>query len=930
MTRAPLSTAVLSPVKRIEWPLERALDYWNDPIWTEDQQAWVMNMIQFADGVQSVHDSSPQHPVITTDNITTSRLLWEQTSYPIDSNTERVTFSTADHLISQEGDSTTPFVSTTPCSPFGIRRERPGVEKCMSSQDQQPLVSALGERRGCKTNPGGPTCTICGRQRSKCEHAALQNLMKAGLIISSPNLNLGISYKPEKSSDSNNTATLLNTSQATETTSMADLTDMQWQLCEIPSELHQTEDNLPQLIKSIVEEFWQESLAIQASARGLKEQDEVRKTELQASASTTRGQIENAQGDSKSLDRSSSPNSPSNPKSLLKPLELSPSATSASISKQLVESPTTDAAKHKQSSSHVSPFLNCLISKFRKGKQALRPGVADVDEFKECASCFDEILSTSSIHLSCQHDYCKACFADLITTAMQTENLWPPRCCMIDVPRPMILIHLSNKQVLEFGAKEKEYGTPANERWYCTNPRCLKFFEPSRNGDWTECTQCKFQICWYCRGERHTGQKWQCSQDKDLKATVHIAELEGWRKCYKCGQMVELNTGCTHITCTCKAQWCYTCGAAWKTCFCEPTDEARRQQRLADARAIEAATQAAAEAAAERKRKDRHANEQQLLAEKRELEEAEAKRLAGIQSYYREMYRHLQSVQETQARAVAIRHAGSLFAIDRTLSDLRHQKRHHEQSHPSLEPGHIKNIRDEYERELKRELEADHYTQKHWLESYGPYGKDPDPIVRNENFQRLLDEQRKTRDARAARFARDIEVAEKNLRNADNELYEIAYKKRLTRLHRDVARATQKLEDLRQEIAFEDKWVAFSTTELPSLLEEDRIHFTKSGAYAPGEQMESPVSKDKDKLKKRKDKSGKEKDRLEKAKLEEDTKRVRGAMQSTGFLPSPMGISPVRNTGWPAESSAMGAARNHRQRPTTPRSPKERSWRTDW
>ena len=37
--------------------------------------------------------------------------------------------------------------------------------------------------------------------------------------------------------------------------------------------------------------------------------------------------------------------------------------------------------------------------------------------------------------------------------------------------------------------------------------------------------------------------------------------------------MIELNHGCFHMTCRCKTQFCYRCGAQWKTCSCPQWEE---------------------------------------------------------------------------------------------------------------------------------------------------------------------------------------------------------------------------------------------------------------------------------------------------------------------------------------------------------------------
>ena len=437
MSRAPLSTAVLHPVKRGDSPLERVLDYWNDPVWTKDQQAWVTNMIDFADNAQPIHDSAHSQRFTNTSdhNYTTrTRLLWKQTLHPISTNTEQVAVPKPTHSTPQTMLPESPKpASVYTYSIFSVQGENPEAKEPMGSQDHRPPVSAAQGQLKSNHHLERPTCTICGEQRSaKYEHSCLQNLVKAGLITSSPALDLKMSHsrEPLKSvhengSKGNEAITPRDTSHTTETDIITEFTDMEWQLCEIPSELHQTQGELPQPIQIIMDEFWQESLAIQASARSLQEQyskQRIREAELQASASIPFGQAESAhQGALGSLAPISSP-------------------TSSDIPKTPVESPTTNETKHKRLSNHAKPLISCFKSKFWKGKQPLRPGVANVDDFKECASCFDEIPSTSSICLSCQHSYCKTCFAQLVTAAMQTESFWPPRCCMIDIPRSTILM----------------------------------------------------------------------------------------------------------------------------------------------------------------------------------------------------------------------------------------------------------------------------------------------------------------------------------------------------------------------------------------------------------------------------------------------------------------------------------------------------------
>ena len=102
-----------------------------------------------------------------------------------------------------------------------------------------------------------------------------------------------------------------------------------------------------------------------------------------------------------------------------------------------------------------------------------------------------------------------------------------------------------------------------------------------------------------------------CPDDAELEAVLKMGERSGWRRCYKCRTLVELVQGCTHITCRCKAQFCYICGAVWDPqvgCpnFCNGEEEMERR------RAEEEARQAALEA--------------KKLAQLKEQEEEEARR----------------------------------------------------------------------------------------------------------------------------------------------------------------------------------------------------------------------------------------------------------------------------------------------------------------
>lgn len=201
----------------------------------------------------------------------------------------------------------------------------------------------------------------------------------------------------------------------------------------------------------------------------------------------------------------------------------------------------------------------------------------------ECISCFDEFPRHELVHLDCSHDYCKPCLREVVFTAMKNEAAFPPKCCLTEIALKTVLVCLDKKQRDEYRTKSAEYAIPAGHRWYCPVPTCSKWIRPEslqqdRRTPQT-CPHCQASICSMCRAVAH-GTNQDCPQDFGLESTLEIAESEGWRRCYSCRTMVELTTGCRHITCRCGAEFCYVCNAIWRTCNCTEADKERRIREL--------------------------------------------------------------------------------------------------------------------------------------------------------------------------------------------------------------------------------------------------------------------------------------------------------------------------------------------------------------
>ncbi|KAG0134774.1 hypothetical protein HOY82DRAFT_635731 [Tuber indicum] len=192
-----------------------------------------------------------------------------------------------------------------------------------------------------------------------------------------------------------------------------------------------------------------------------------------------------------------------------------------------------------------------------------------------CEICFDKFSVNLTLSAPCGHIYCQSCMKEVFLNACVDETLFPPRCCKREIPFHMAEKVLSGKEVSEFRSKSREYSS--KDRTYCCRPTCSEFI-PSDwiRGDVGTCPKCFSVTCAMCKKEQHPGD---CPQDKSLDLTLELAARSGWQRCKNCHALVEISSGCHHMTCRCSAEWCYNCGVTWKECECSDWDDGRLNRR---------------------------------------------------------------------------------------------------------------------------------------------------------------------------------------------------------------------------------------------------------------------------------------------------------------------------------------------------------------
>ena len=190
--------------------------------------------------------------------------------------------------------------------------------------------------------------------------------------------------------------------------------------------------------------------------------------------------------------------------------------------------------------------------------------------------------------MPCSHYYCKGCLEELYTSCLTDETLFPPRCCHKEFPWIMARGLLSQRCRTKFGQKRVELET--KDRTYCYLPTCSAFIKPSTygdgdtNSDAAPCPNSKkhddslIWTCVKCKTRWHGGD---CPRDETMDTLLSTAGRNQWQKCFGCRRVVELRSGCNHITCVCKSEFCYVCGLKWKNCDCSQWEEDLLLERAA-------------------------------------------------------------------------------------------------------------------------------------------------------------------------------------------------------------------------------------------------------------------------------------------------------------------------------------------------------------
>lgn len=201
-------------------------------------------------------------------------------------------------------------------------------------------------------------------------------------------------------------------------------------------------------------------------------------------------------------------------------------------------------------------------------------------EPKPCIVCLEPPPANGMFEaLPCSHRLCIPCLQKYVRFKLQAKQI-PIPCVQSRCPETLTLE--ACKPFLPWKLSDAweillvEHHIPQGERVYCPFPNCsallIKDISGKSINTSVECPSCNRLFCVSCMVPWHAHLT--CSEYQKLPPDERSREdvlLQGlakekkWSRCSKCKHYIELRQGCNHITCRCGNQFCYICGAKWKS-----------------------------------------------------------------------------------------------------------------------------------------------------------------------------------------------------------------------------------------------------------------------------------------------------------------------------------------------------------------------------
>ena len=167
----------------------------------------------------------------------------------------------------------------------------------------------------------------------------------------------------------------------------------------------------------------------------------------------------------------------------------------------------------------------------------------------ECAAYAEQMSIFELAKASCEHYYCKICFEQVVQTSIDSIGAFPPTCCKVPISFGVVASHVSIELYDRYRQRQAE--VMGGHGLYCAIAHCaVRIPKTNITKTRAKCPACHKFTCTLCRGatSEDDDSSHVCNTTKDKQVILSLAKEEEWQACFNCGNLVELNFGCHHMT----------------------------------------------------------------------------------------------------------------------------------------------------------------------------------------------------------------------------------------------------------------------------------------------------------------------------------------------------------------------------------------------
>lgn len=197
----------------------------------------------------------------------------------------------------------------------------------------------------------------------------------------------------------------------------------------------------------------------------------------------------------------------------------------------------------------------------------------------KCIICLEDFSISDYMPITtCSDIFDRQCLNRYLTGAINDRN-FPLKCpgCKVELSQEDI----SNSVDIETYNKYNRFmlqnfvDTHSDDFSCCPTPNCSYVFVAGGES-YFQCALCFKEYCLKCKVEYHidiTCAQYvnQLIEKKTVAADKQFLEFvrgTKYKQCPNCKFWVEKSSGCNHMTCRCKYEFCYVCGGKYGACRC--------------------------------------------------------------------------------------------------------------------------------------------------------------------------------------------------------------------------------------------------------------------------------------------------------------------------------------------------------------------------